>query len=118
MNKDFKTSNYKKTAKFESQVRKKATQKIKARNNPAEVWFGLGMMGLIGWSIVIPTLLGATLGIWLDKHYQEGHSWTLVFLLAGLCVGCVNAWYWMRKQHQAMQDQQEQKKQKEEFGND
>jgi len=33
------------------------------------VWFGLGMMGLIGWSVVVPTLLGAALGIWLDTHH-------------------------------------------------
>ena len=35
----------------------------------AGVWFGLGMMGLIGWSVVVPTLLGAALGIWLDKRH-------------------------------------------------
>jgi ATP synthase protein I len=33
------------------------------------VWFGLGMMGLIGWSVAIPTLLGAALGLWLDKRH-------------------------------------------------
>ncbi len=107
MSEDLKTINDKKTAEFGSQVEKKATRKIKARNNPTEVWFGLGMMGLIGWSIVVPTLLGAAFGIWLDKHYQKSHSWTLVFLVTGLCIGCVNAWYWMSKQHQDMQEQQE-----------
>jgi predicted F0F1-ATPase subunit len=37
------------------------------------VWFGLGMMGLIGWSVVVPTLLGAALGIWLDAHHPGKH---------------------------------------------
>ena len=48
------------------------------------VWFGLGMMGLIGWSVAIPTLLGAALGIWLDQHYPGKHAWTLALLVAGL----------------------------------
>ena len=42
------------------------------------------MMGLIGWSVVVPTLLGAALGIWLDKHHPGKHSWTLALLVAGL----------------------------------
>ena len=27
------------------------------------------MMGLVGWSVVVPTLLGAALGIWLDHRH-------------------------------------------------
>src|SRR6478752_3930004 len=60
-----------------NEVGLKAARKLKARRNPAPgVWFGLGMMGLIGWSVVVPTLLGAALGIWLDKHHSGTHSWT------------------------------------------
>ena len=60
------------------QVGAKADRKLKARRNPTPgVWFGLGMMGLIGWSVVVPTLLGAGLGLWLDKHYPGGHSGSL-----------------------------------------
>ena len=67
------------------QVGAKAARKLKARRNPTPgVWFGLGMMGLIGWSVAIPTLLGAALGLWLDKRYPGGHSWTLALLVAGL----------------------------------
>ncbi len=52
------------------EVGAKAARKLKARRNSTQgVWFGLGMMGLIGWSVVVPTLLGAALGIWLDKHH-------------------------------------------------
>src|ERR1700735_4084537 len=47
----------------------KATRKIKARHSTQGVWFGLGMMGLVGWSVVVPTLLGAALGIWLDNRH-------------------------------------------------
>jgi ATP synthase protein I len=61
----------------------KAERKLKARKSTSGVWFGLGMMGLIGWSVVVPTLLGAALGIWLDKHHPGKHAWTLALLVVG-----------------------------------
>jgi len=32
------------------------------------------MMGLIGWSVVVPTLLGAAFGIWLDNRHPGDYS--------------------------------------------
>lgn len=93
---------------FSREVGAKASRKLRARRNSARgVWFGLGMMGLIGWSVAVPTLLGAALGIWLDNRYPGSHSWTLSLLVIGLVIGCVNAWYWMRKEEAAMREEQE-----------
>lgn len=90
------------------QVGEKAIRKLRARRNGnADVWFGLGMMGLIGWSVVVPTLLGAALGLWLDKNYPGSHSWTLALLMAGLVLGCFNAWHWVDQENKAMQDERE-----------
>ena len=90
------------------EVGTKATRKLKARRNPPPtVWFGLGMMGLIGWSVVVPTLLGAALGLWLDKHHPGKHAWTLALLVAGLAIGCFNAWHWVDKEDKAMREEQE-----------
>ena len=45
------------------EVGAKATRKLRAQRHVTRtVWFGLGMMGLIGWSVAIPTLLGAVTG--------------------------------------------------------
>jgi ATP synthase protein I len=86
----------------------KASRKLHAkRHNSQTAWFGLGMMGLIGWSVVVPTLLGAALGMWLDKHHTGSYSWTLMLLIAGLALGCVNAWHWMNKEHKEIQKEQE-----------
>ncbi|PKH03958.1 F0F1 ATP synthase subunit [Psychromonas sp. MB-3u-54] len=86
----------------------KTTRKMHARRNPTPgMWFGLGMMGLIGWSVVVPTLLGLALGLWLDSHSSGPRSWTLALLVAGLILGCFNAWYWVDKEQQAMRDDQE-----------
>jgi ATP synthase protein I len=92
---------------FAAVIGAKATRKQKARRHPAGVWFGLGMMGLIGWSVVVPTLLGAGLGIWLDQHHPGRHAWTLALLVAGLAIGCMNAWHWVAKEDKAMRDEQE-----------
>jgi ATP synthase protein I len=90
------------------EVGAKAARKLKARRNATPgVWFGLGMMGLIGWSVVVPTLLGAALGIWLDNRYPGSHSWTLTLLVIGLAIGCLNAWHWVSKEDKEMREQQE-----------
>jgi len=83
----------------------KAARKLKARRNAGQgVWSGLGMMGVIGWSVVVPTLLGAALGMWLDARHPGKHPWTLALLMAGLALGCLNAWYWMAKEDKAMRE--------------
>lgn len=90
------------------QVAAKASRKLKAQRNATRgIWFGLGMMGLIGWSVVVPTLIGAALGIWIDQCYPGGRSLVLVFLVAGLALGCFNAWHWVVKEDQAIQDEEE-----------
>ena len=90
------------------QVGQRAARKLKARRSGTPgVWFGLGMMGLIGWSVAVPTLLGAALGLWLDQRYPGGRSWTLALLAAGLTLGCFNAWRWVSSEEQAMRGEQE-----------
>lgn len=90
-----------------AQVGAKAARKLRARRNPAaSVYFGLGMMGLVGWSVVVPTLLGTALGVWLDKRHPGTHSWTLALLVAGLALGSMNAWHWVAKEEKAMRDEQ------------
>ena len=52
----------------------------------------LAMIGALGWSIVVPTLIGLFTGLWLDRHFGMGIFWTLGLLVAGLALGCVIAW--------------------------
>ena len=93
---------------FSREIAAKVERKLKAQRNVTQgVWFGLGMMGLVGWSVAIPTLLGAALGVWLDKRYPGSHSWTLMLLIIGLAIGCLNAWHWVAREDKAMRDEQE-----------
>jgi len=84
-----------------------ARRKLRARRSGTGVWFGLGMMGVIGWSVVVPTLLGAALGLWLDRHHEGTRSWTLMLLVAGLVLGCANAWHWISSEQEAIRQDQE-----------
>ena len=83
---------------FVERVGAGASRKLRARRHPANVWFGLGMTGLVGWSVAVPTLLGAALGLWLDGHHPGAHSWTLALLVGGMTLGCGNAWYWVAQE--------------------
>ena len=93
---------------FSEQIAKKEKRKLTARRTSAgTVWAGLGMFGMIGWSVAIPTLLGAALGIWMDKKYPESFSWTLTFLVIGLLAGCIIAWYWVSKENREINQNKE-----------
>jgi ATP synthase protein I len=108
MNDKPETTNAQDASAFSREVGAKAARKLRAQRNSAHgVWFGLGMMGLIGWSIVIPTLLGVALGIWLDNRFPGSHSWTLMLLVIGLGLGCWNAWHWVAKEDKAIREERE-----------
>jgi ATP synthase protein I len=88
---------------FSEEIRVKEKRKLKSLNgNKQSVWSGLGMFGMIGWSVTVPALLGAALGIWLDKKYSQSFSWTLTCLISGLVAGCAIAWNWVAKEDKKM----------------
>ncbi len=87
---------------FSEKIGKKADRKMKARKERENksIWFGLGMFGLVGWAVSIPTLLFLAIGIWIDSRYGGQYSWTLIFLMIGVVLGCLNAWFWVKKESQ------------------
>ena len=81
---------------WEERVTDKEARMMRARKRKERsIWFGLGSFGMIGWSIVVPTLIGIFLGIWLDRIFPGRFSWTLMLFLGGLGLGCYNAWRWL-----------------------
>jgi ATP synthase protein I len=52
----------------------------------------LALIGVIGWTVVIPTLLGIYLGRVLDRRFASGVFWTLGLLIVGVTLGCALAW--------------------------
>ena len=90
--------------KFTEEVGKSEQRKINARKRRSEdVWFGLGMFGLVGWAVSVPTLIGLAIGIWIDSKWKSPISWTLIFLFIGVVLGCLNAWYWVSRERQSIE---------------
>lgn len=84
---------------FALQVGEKSDRRSKAqREKKRGIWFGLGMFGLVGWSVAVPALLLLALGIWIDRTWESDYSWTLMLLVLGVGLGCMNAWYWVKKE--------------------
>ena len=80
---------------------RKERRKLRARRQGHRaVWFWLGMMGLVGWSVAVPTLLGLAAGWWLDQRFGGTRSWTLTGLVVGVAVGALTAWYWIKRESQ------------------
>jgi len=88
------------TNKFTEAIATKGRRKLYARQAKpfGGVWFGLGFAGLIGWSVVLPTLLGMALGAWIDLQFPSQMSWTLALMLGGMTLGCLTAWQWITQE--------------------
>jgi ATP synthase protein I len=63
-----------------------------ARQGERPIGRNLAMIGVLGWTVVTPTLAGLFLGRWLDQRFGSGVFWTLGLLVAGVSLGCAMAW--------------------------
>lgn len=57
----------------------------------------LGQIGLLGWTIVVPTLAGAILGRWLDGLAGSGVFFSAPLIMLGAAFGLWSAWRWMHR---------------------
>lgn len=82
-----------------SAVDARQRRKLKAlREKERGIWFGLGMFGLVGWSVAIPAVALTAVGVWLDGNYPVRFSWTITLIFVGVLLGCVNAWFWIKRE--------------------
>ena len=71
-------------------------QRRQAAEGEPSVVRRLGQIGVLGWIIVTPMLLGVFAGRWLDLRLGSGLFWTGPLLMLGLGVGAWSAWRWVR----------------------
>lgn len=89
------------------EVGSREARKIRARRTrDRTLWVGISMFGVVGWSIVVPTLIGVVVGLWLDRKFPGGFSWVLALLLAGVTLGCLNALYWVNREREAIEEEE------------
>ncbi|MOA21540.1 putative F0F1-ATPase subunit [compost metagenome] len=58
----------------------------------------IGQIGVLGWAIVVPLLLGLFIGRWLDRLLGTGVLFAAALLFLGAALGLWSAWRWMHKQ--------------------
>lgn len=58
----------------------------------------VGQIGVLGWIIVAPALVGLFIGRWIDHKFGTGIFWSAPLLLIGVTIGCWSAWRWMHQQ--------------------
>lgn len=81
------------------EIGKRAQRMKAARENPGPSPLrGIGTFGMIGWSVAVPAVGGAFLGLWLDRVAPQGFSWTIALILGGVALGALLAWAWVGKE--------------------
>ena len=79
-------------------IRRRAERMQQTRNEPKySPLNGLGVFGVIGWSVALPTVAGAFLGMWLNRVAPQSFSWPMALILGGAVVGAMVAWRWIDK---------------------
>lgn len=79
-------------------IRRRAERMQQTRNEPKySPLNGLGVFGVIGWSVALPTVAGAFLGMWLNRVAPQSFSWPMALILGGAVIGAMVAWSWIDK---------------------
>lgn len=89
---------------------RQARKMVRRREGEGSIWFSISMYGIIGWSVAVPTMLGVLFGYWIDRAWPGRISWTLTLMVIGVCLGCLNAWYWVQRQRRGIEERERQLK--------
>lgn len=80
-------------------AREVAVRDLRGRADPEpSLGSRLGQIGILGWAIVLPTLLGLAVGHRLDRAFGTRVFFSAPLLMIGAAVGFWSAWKWMHRQ--------------------
>ncbi len=68
-----------------------------AHEGPRALLRNLGLVGSLGWLLVLPPLGGALVGRWLDRRFESGVFWSVTFIFAGAALGGALVWRQVRR---------------------
>lgn len=68
----------------------------RGRRQKNSVLSSIAILGVVGWSVTVPTVLGVVLGVWMDRRWPGRFSWALTLMMLGLAIGCTSAWLRIR----------------------
>lgn len=79
-------------------ARQAAERARQGRDNPEpSMAERLGQIGVLGWTVVVPILLGVLLGRWLDHRFATGIFFSAPLLMIGAALGLWLTWRWMHR---------------------
>lgn len=79
-------------------VRRARERRHWQREGEPSVMRFVGQIGVLGWIIVAPILIGLFIGRWIDTRLGTGIFWSAPLMLVGVVIGCWSAWRWMHRQ--------------------
>ena len=83
---------------FQLRIKKRAELLQQGKRDKGRAfWKYVGLIGAVGWGVVVPMLAGIFMGRFIDRHAGTMYRWTLGLLCLGLAVGCYNAWRMVTK---------------------
>jgi ATP synthase protein I len=65
----------------------------RGRGQKNNILSSIAILGVVGWSVTLPTVLGVFLGVWMDRRWPGRFSWALTLMMLGLAIGCTSAWF-------------------------
>lgn len=84
---------------LQSAARRSQSRETQGAQNPEpSLARRFGQIGVLGWMIVAPTLLGVVLGHWLDRMLGTGIMLAAALILLGAALGLWFALKWMHEQ--------------------
>ncbi len=80
-------------------ARKRAERERRAQEEgPPPIMRQIGQIGMLGWMIVAPTLIGLFLGRFIDREFGTGIFFSAPLMMVGVAAGGWTAWRWMHRQ--------------------
>ncbi|WP_436644284.1 AtpZ/AtpI family protein [Microbaculum sp. FT89] len=87
------------SGKLADAARRAAARTEEGRETPEpSLGMRFGQIGILGWTIVVPTLVGLFAGRWLDRVFETGVFFSAPLLMLGAAFGFWSAWRWMHRQ--------------------
>lgn len=84
--------------KLKAQVKRQLKRMDDAERNRPGTMAQTAALGVLGLLMVIPVVVGAYLGHWVDRTWGDSDGrWTLGLILTGVVVGAVNVYLYLRE---------------------